>query len=670
MTSREIKISAGSLKEFRQINPLRMTRFLIAIALVMMCFVGYAQKKEPKPAVLFTVGKEKTTADEFIYLYKKNHPAKEEFTDQKIEEYLNLFINFKLKVTEARTRGFDKTPEFTKEYNTYKDELRKPYLPENKIIDSLVKLTYDRLQKEVSASHILIEVKSDASPADTVQAYNTAVSIKSQVLAGEDFQAKVAMYSEDPTAKINNGDLGYFTALQMVSPFEEAVYSGKPGDIVGPIRTSFGYHIIKVGDTRPARGEVEVSHIMLRAGARDEVKTKNLIFEIHDQLRGGAKWEELVKQYSEDPGSKDIGGKLRPFGVGVLARIPEFDAVAFSLKTPGEISDPFQTSFGWHVVRLERKIPLPSFEESIPGLKNRVARDPRIQISKQALMNKLKKEFAFTENAATKTKVLSLADTALMKGKWKIPGSFSSGKDVLFAIQGRKITAHDFLSHVQQNQRINSMVPEKYLELLYTSYTESVIHSAFENKVIASNPEFEMLLKEYYEGILLFDIMEKEVWKKASEDSVGQHKFFEAHPELYKAGERVNATIYYSDAKNNLELLGKSLAAKDSTLAKDILKNRNVYSETGTFQREDRPALRDIDWKPGQYTSQNGNTFHLIVVNKMIPAGALSFEDARASVISEYQTDLENSWLAALRKKYPVKVNDKIKKYVVEKLKS
>jgi peptidyl-prolyl cis-trans isomerase SurA len=164
--------------------------------------------------------------------------------------------------------------------------------------------------------------------------------------------------------------------------------------------------------------------------------------------------------------------------------------------------------------------------------------------------------------------------------------------------------------------------------------------------------------------------MEKEVWKKASEDSVGQYNFFAAHPELYKAAERVNATIYYADSKTTLDLLSKSLLAKDSIQVNDILKNQKVYPETGTYQRADRPALRDIEWKTGHHTSQNGNTFHLIVVNNMIPAGALSFEDARASVISDYQNELEKNWLAALRKKYPVKVNDKSKKYVVEKLKS
>lgn len=647
-----------------------MTRFLIAATLVLTCVAGYAQKKTPKPQVLFTVGKEKITADEFMYLYKKNHPAEEDFTTQKIEEYLTLFINFKLKVTEARARGIDKTPEFEKEYNGYKDELRKPYLPESKIVDSLVSLTYQRLHKEVSAAHILIGVEADASPEDTLQAYNTAVLIMKQILAGEDFAVKVALYSDDATVKNNGGNLGFFTALQMVSPFEDAVYTGKSGDIVGPVRTNFGYHIIKVGDTRPTRGEVEVSHIMLRAGTRDDTKARDRIFEIQDKLRGGAKWEDLTKQYSEDPGSKDNGGKLRPFGVGALARFPEFDSVAFLLNTPGEVSQPFLTALGWHIVRLERKIPLPSFEESDASLKSRVARDPRVQISKQALLKKLKKEFSFTENTATKTKVFSLADTALITGRWKIPGSFSSGKDVLFTLKSRQITAHDFLSYVQQQQRMNSMTPEKYMELLYAGYTEAIINETLEKKLIASNPEFEMLLTEYYEGILLFDIMEKEVWKKASEDSVGQRNFFDTHPELYKAGERVNATIYYANTKSTAELLNKSVLAKDSVSVSDIMKNQNVYSETGNFQRADRIALEHIDWKTGHYTTQNSNMFYVVVVNHMIPAGALSFEDARAAVITEYQNALEKNWLDALGKKYPVKVNDKTKKYVVEKLKS
>ncbi|HEU5289699.1 MAG TPA: peptidylprolyl isomerase, partial [Cyclobacteriaceae bacterium] len=397
-----------------------MIRVIAAGFLLLVCLSGFSQQtKIAKPLTLFTVASEPVTSDEFIYLYKKNHQAKEDFTQPKIEEYLALFINFKLKVKEARFRGIDTTAVFLKEYESYKEELKKPYLPEGKLIDSLVNVTYKRLQEEVRASHILISIKNDATPADTLEAYNKALEIKSKAQAGEDFGSLAALYSEEPMAQTSKGDLGYFTALQMVYPFENAAYLGKPGDIVGPVRTRFGYHILKIVDRKPARGEVEVSHIMIRTGAeRDAAKSKNLIFEIYEQLNGGVSWEEVCKQYSEDPSSKNNGGKLRPFGVGAMASVPEFDRVAFSLQKPGEVSDPFQTQYGWHIVRLEKKIPLPTLEELAPNLKGRVARDERVQVSKQALTSKLKRDFSFTENTVTKAKVFGLADTTLTTGKW------------------------------------------------------------------------------------------------------------------------------------------------------------------------------------------------------------------------------------------------------------
>jgi peptidyl-prolyl cis-trans isomerase SurA len=291
-----------------------MIRVIAAGILLFVCLDSFSQQaKSAKPLTLFSIASEPVTTDEFIYLYKKNHQAKEDFTQQKIDEYLTLFVNFKLKVKEARVRGIDTTAAFIKEYDSYKEELKKPYLPEGKIIDSLVNITYKRLQEEVKVSHILISLQADAASADTLQSYNKALEIKKRALAGEDFGSLAALYSEEPMVQTSKGDLGYFTAMQMVYPFENAAYSGKPGDIVGPVRTRFGYHILKIADRKPARGEVEVSHIMIRTGAeRDATKSKNLIFEIHEQLVGGVSWDELCKQYSEDPSSKNTGGKLRP----------------------------------------------------------------------------------------------------------------------------------------------------------------------------------------------------------------------------------------------------------------------------------------------------------------------------------------------------------------------
>jgi peptidyl-prolyl cis-trans isomerase SurA len=257
----------------------RIVLTLFFSTLLMSCFAQSkstsGKKNQAKP--LFTVNKKPVSVDEFIYLYKKNHTDKEkDFTTEKINEYLDLFINFKLKVEEAKKRGLDTTKTFLKEYNGYRDELRKPYLPDAKIIDSLVKLTYDRMKEEIRAAHILVSVKSDASPEDTLKAYQKILEIRKRiVIGGEDFGSLASKSSDDPSAKMNHGNLGYFTAMQMVYPFESAAYTTKVGEVSQPIRTRFGYHILKVFDRRQARGEVEVSHIMLRTGnGKDTVKVK------------------------------------------------------------------------------------------------------------------------------------------------------------------------------------------------------------------------------------------------------------------------------------------------------------------------------------------------------------------------------------------------------------
>lgn len=674
MSNIKINVSADSLRKLISINQnfVFMMRAVVAVLAFVIVTDGFSQsKKDPKPQTLFSVKGNPITVDEFMYLYKKNHQTKEDFTDEKIQTYLDLFVNFKLKVEEARHRGIDTTAVFLKEYNSYKDELRKPYLPEGKIIDSLVKVTYNRLQEEIRVSHVLISVKPDAAPADTLQAYKKIIEIKNRAVAGENFATLAASYSDEPMARTSKGDLGYFTALQMVYPFENAAYSGKRGDIIGPVRTRFGYHVLKIEDRKPSRGEVEVSHIMIRTGTgRDDTKSKNLIFEIYDQLKGGVPWEELCNQYSEDPGSKSSGGRIKPFGVGAMATVPQFDQVAFSLQKPGDISDPFQTQFGWHVVRLEKKIPLPPFEELAKTLKPRVARDERVQVSNQALMRKLKVDFSFRENEAVKSKVFALADSSLTKGKWKVPADFSSGKETLFSVKSKNVSAQDFIQYVRLNQKNTTATPAAYIAQLYQTFVEKTIHAVLEEEIIQTHPEFVMLLKEYYEGILLFDITEKEVWKKAGEDSTGQRKYYNSHRADYAAGERVRSVIYASGKPEVMETLRGHIEKSDTLQIQKFVKSKGVRQESGLFQKEDRPALSKIEWKKGLYTVENNGMYYLVQVKEVVPPGPMSFEEARAAVISDYQDSLEKTWLEQLRKKYPVKINEKAKQYVLEKLKS
>jgi peptidyl-prolyl cis-trans isomerase SurA len=553
------------------------------------------------------------------------------------------------------------------EYANYQNELRKPYLPETKLVDSLTRLTYQRLTEEVRAAHLLITVKPDALPVDTLAAYNRILEYKGKAEAGEDFGALASTHSDDPSARMNQGDLGYFTAMQMVYPFETAAYSGKPGDLVGPVRTRFGYHLILIKDRQPARGEAEVSHIMLRTGAgKDEQKLRNRIFEIADQAKGGAPWDDLCKQFSEDQNTRNSGGRLRPFGVGAMAAVPEFERVAFSLHTPGEVSDPFQTAYGWHIIRLERKIPLPPFNELAPSLKTRVARDERVQVSRHALLNRLKADFAFEENEPVKRKVFDLADSTLTKGKWSVAAQPET--DVIIRISPRTVKANEFLSYARQNQKAVTLTPAMYVAQLYQSFVEEVLNEAFETRLMKTNPEFELLLREYYEGILLFDIMEKEVWNKASQDSAGQLSYFQSHAHQYQAGERAVAEVYSSNSAETMTLFGSQLSAGDTTAVQQWLASKKVRVEAGRYQKADRPIFEAVPWAPGLHPAENKGMYYLARILEILPPGPLTFEEARASVISDYQTFVEKNWITELRAKYPVKINEKGKKYVFQQL--
>jgi peptidyl-prolyl cis-trans isomerase SurA len=620
--------------------------------------------------ILFSVDKKPVSVDEFLYLYKKNHQHdKDEFTKEKIEEYLTLFINFKLKVAEAQSRGLDTTAAFRKEFTTYRDELRKPYLPDSKIIDSLVALTYERMKEEVNASHILVKVPPGAPEEEERRAYEKVMEIRKRAMAGEDFVKLAESLSEDESARVNKGNLGYFSALQMVYPFETAAYSNQKGDISMPVRTQFGYHILKINDRRPSSGEVEVSHIVIRTGENsDNEQAKNKIFDVYEQLQKGVAWDELCSQYSEDPSSKDNGGKLRPFGIGDMASVPQFEQTAFQLQKSGEYSDPFQTQFGWHIVKLERKIPLGSFAELSPSIRNRVSRDERVQLSKQVLYDKLKMRFGYKENTDTRKKILTLADSSLLNGKWKRPAYPNADKEVLFQLSGKMFTVGSFFDHVMQNQKRSGLAPSKYLEQLLNGFVESQILQTVEDNVMATNPEYKWLLKEYYEGILLFDIMEKEVWNKASADSVGQRSYFNNNAASYKAGERLKGTIYSATTKEHISRLKGLIEKNDTTALEETISTLRIKRDTGLFEKEDRIILTKTPWAVGIHLGENNNLSYLVHVKAILPPGLQTFEEARPEVISDYQNHLEKKWVELLKKKHQVKVNKKGKESAFSQL--
>jgi peptidyl-prolyl cis-trans isomerase SurA len=350
-----------------------------------------------------------------------------------------------------------------------------------------------------------------------------------------------------------------------------------------------------------------------------------------------------------------------------MASIPAFEQAAFSLRKSGELSDPFQSQYGWHIVRLERKIPLPPYEEVATTLKSRVNRDERTQLSKQALQAKLRIDFKFKEAPGIKNKVMTLADTTLRHGHWKVKPGYPQ-KEIIFHLADKPVLTKDFLAYAEKNQKPNNQEPARYFESLYNNFVDSRISQLLEEKIMAQNPDFAMLLNEYYEGILLFDIMEKEVWNKASEDSVGQEKYYSSNKTSYTAGERVKATIYSSSSQETLDKIKVKIDNGDTAKLNEFAAELKVRIESAAFEKEEKSVLEKITWAKGLHSAEINGTSYLVWVKDILPPGQKTFQESRPAVISDYQSYLEKAWIEKLKTKYPVKLNEKGKTHVFSQL--
>ena len=363
-----------------------MIKKLILILLITFVLPTNAQHKKDK--VLLTIDDQPVYTSEFLRVYNKNKDVVSEENKKDITEYLDLFINYKLKLKDAKELKLDTVKSYLNEFNKYKKQLIEPYLKDRAVTDKLVKEAYNRLKKEVKASHILVLVKPNASPSDTLKAYNKVLKAREEILAGADFAKVAKKQSEDPSAKQNGGDLGYFSAFSMVYPFETAAFTTPVGQISMPFRTRFGYHIVKVYDVRDSKGEIKVAHIMIRDKKNDNAYAANQINDIYNKYKQGEKFELLAKKYSDDKSSAVKGGVIRRFSQGRM--IQPFADISFALEKVGDVSKPFKTKFGWHIVKLIAKYPVASFDKMKDELTKKVEKGERSVLIGKSITSKLK----------------------------------------------------------------------------------------------------------------------------------------------------------------------------------------------------------------------------------------------------------------------------------------
>ncbi|GAA3922224.1 peptidylprolyl isomerase [Hymenobacter algoricola] len=520
----------------------------VAVALLAGCQTTKPVTAAKQP-VVETLGTREVPASEFAYVYRKNNSTAPEYgTKASVNEYLDLYTNFKLKVLEAEQRGLDTTQAFKRELEGYQGQLAQPYLTEKSVTDQLVREAYDRLSQEVNASHILVRITPEAEPKDTLAAYQKIMALRQRVTGGEDFDKVARETSEDPSARENGGKLGYFTAMQMVYPFESAAYKTKVGEVSAPVRTRFGYHVIKVNDRRQAQGEIKVAHLMIRATPgmpkADSVTAKKKIDELYARLKRQENWDKLVAQFSEDAGSAANGGELPPFGTGRM--IPSFEESAFKLQNSGDLAAPVQTPYGWHIIKLIEKQPVAKFEDMEPSLKSKVSKDSRSELNRTAFLKRIRVENSFTENKAGKDYVFAKADTSLVSGRFKyVPAEKDKlATAPLFTIKGKPYLTKDFLAYVQQNQRARPGSEARYsMQQLYDQYADQQLTDYEKANLENKYEDYRMLVKEYRDGILLFQLMDEKVWSKAIEDTTGLQKFFADNQAKYQWDSRVQGTV-------------------------------------------------------------------------------------------------------------------------------
>lgn len=508
------------------------------------------------------------------------------------------------------------------------------------------------------------------------------MDIRKKAMKGEDFANLAVKYSDDPSAKDmkatessparkgNHGDLGYFTVFDMVYPFETGAYNTKEGEISMPVRSDFGYHIIKVQSVTDAMGTIQAAHVFLQlpfdASKEDETAMKQKADNIYKELmdQDGKNWNEVVTKYTDDRGTVSRGGALSNFTVSRI--VPEFIETCKGLEV-NEIAKPVRTSYGYHIIKLLGKTGIGSFDKESQAISERVEKDMRSKKSEELVLKQVRKDYNFKQNDANVEAFLATVDSTLLAGKY-VPAATADMKAELFTIEGNATKVADFVNYINEKQKPRKFgTPMACAYELYDAFANEKVMDYADAHLEERYPEFKNLVQEYYDGILLFDLMEKEVWDKAVKDTTGLQEFHARQATKYMWDERVQAAII---TVTRAESLPKIKALIDAGTPWDSLRPivqrdsiQHVFVRKGFYQKGDNQYVDQTEWKAGTineiHSTVDESAVIVAIIEKRNPEPK-TLKEAKGLVTSDYQVELETKWLEALRAKYPVSVDEKV----------
>ncbi|OUD28287.1 peptidylprolyl isomerase [Flavobacterium psychrophilum] len=643
---------------------------------IIACFAlainSLAFAQSDKKEVLFTIDDKPYYTDEFSRVYNKNIDLVKDESQKDLNKYMELFVGYKLKINKANKIGLQNNEKYINELKSYRTQLSKNYTSDTKVTKALIEEGYNRSLKEIRASHILITVDENAVPADTLKAYNQAIDIRKKALVGEKFEDLAVTFSQDPSSKENKGDLGYFSAFRMIYPFETVAYNTKKGQISMPVRTKFGYHLIYITDSRENRGEITVAHIMILKSPKAESeittteKAKATIQDIYTKLKQGENFESLASQFSQDKNSAPKGGLLPRFASGQLSS-EEFENAAFALTKPKEYSAPFESQFGWHIVKLVEKQPIKKLNEMEKELDEKIRKDDRSRLITNSLTNKLRKKYTIVRNEKLYAQIKTLVTDKIYVSQWKLPANLKDYDSNLFKIENKSITGTQFLSILEAQQKSDLKIKPvgKLVDFVYQNFVDAQMTDYYNDNLEKEFPDFANVIEEYRDGLLLFDLMEKEIWEKAKQDTLALKKYYNANKLQYQWKNRAEVLVA-SSTKEGVAKEARKLLNKDQTddFIKTTLNTKevvNVMIKKENYEEGAENFPKKVEFKTGVSEIYKDGEFYFVnKVSKIIPASVKTFDEAHGRVVNDYQQYLEDNWVSNLKKEFKVNINQEV----------
>ena len=616
--------------------------------------------------VLFHVNDRPVNVSEFEYIYTKNNGENADYSKESLEEYLDLYTKFKLKVEQAKFMGLDTVQRLQNELAGYRKQLASSYLVDKEVSEKLIDQVVERMKTDVEVSHIFVANPPNSKPGKAAEAQERINTIYAELERGKKFDEMAKKLSEDKRSGMNGGKLGFYVSMLPAGfyQFENAMYETPIGEYAEPIKSKMGYHIIKVESHRPARGEMEVSHILLKKMGKN---TKLKIDSLYNELKNGQDFGKLATMFSEDPNTNTKAGYLGFFKINQYDRT--FEDAAFALQNDRDISMPVETEFGWHIIKRHSVKSMEDQAKLRRKIQGTITKDERFQAAKKELVNKIKEQTNLKENKIALAKFTSTLDEEFYSYKWKVPEDLEDA-DLLVIGDDYKKSLMDFAEFCKKDTRsrlrftktepFDSAVAE-----LYENYVDDRMLAYEEANLANKYPEFKSLMREYEEGILLFEATKMEVWDKASTDSLGLDDFYQRNKNNYKWNERVEVeeyTLMSADQDLVKKLLKKAKKLSSSELlamvnvdGKELLKvEESVIEQTA----DAKPLVGKMGTIiPGE-TEKDSYSFTKI--KKRIAPATKNLKEARGYIIADYQDELEKQWIESLKSKFKVSINQDV----------